>query len=92
MELLVSDDELVANLAPDHQQNHFLSINIIQHPQVLDSQFKLGKGVGTQPLDRLRRGGWSILEFRENRHLHDPLFPSRKAPQLRLGICRMVIR
>ncbi|MCX5772582.1 MAG: hypothetical protein NTZ09_20250, partial [Candidatus Hydrogenedentes bacterium] len=54
MKLRSFHNQLVTDFAPHHQQYHLAPLNIIQHPEVADRQFKLRKRIGTELFDGLR--------------------------------------
>jgi hypothetical protein len=51
MKLLAFHNQFVAGFASDQQDDDFVRFDIIQRPQVADSQFELGEGIGPQTLD-----------------------------------------
>jgi hypothetical protein len=53
MKLLSFHNQLVADLAPHHQQHYLRLFDIIQHPEVADTQFKFRERIGPQLLDGL---------------------------------------
>jgi hypothetical protein len=50
IEFLAFDNQFVSHLAPDDEDDHFVSLDIIQDAQVSCPQFKLGNGLGRSRL------------------------------------------
>jgi hypothetical protein len=73
MEFLSFNYQFVPHLAPDGQDDNFLSLDIIQGSQVPCSQFKLGEWIGTQSLDRFRRRCGLVLKSGLNCCFQDSL-------------------
>ena len=78
MKLLAFDDQLVADFAADEEDDDLAFIDIIQDPQVSDTQLEVRKWIGAQALDRFR--GYRGLGQRPglDRGFQDPLFPHRQ--------------
>jgi len=86
MELLTGDDQGVADLPPDDQEDHLLPLDIIQDAEVSHSKLELGHGIGPEPLDRLGGYRGPIAEPGEDRGLQGPPLVSGQGLQLRLGL------
>src|SRR5437868_5326167 len=59
MKLLAFDDQLVADFAADEEDDDLAFLNIIQDPQVPDTQLEARARIGSQALDGL--GGYRGL-------------------------------
>jgi hypothetical protein len=88
MKFLAFHNQLVADLAPDNQNDNFVSFDIIQGPQITCPQLELGQGIGTQPLDRFRGRRGLVLQPGQDGRLQDSLFASRQRPELPVGVFR----
>jgi hypothetical protein len=55
IKLLAFHNQLIADLASDHQQHDLGAFHIIEHAKIADAKFKLDRRVRPQPLDSTRR-------------------------------------
>jgi hypothetical protein len=62
MELFSFDNELVAGVAADYQQDDLLSLDIIQHAQIPCSQLEFSQRIWPKAFDRPCRSGWLVLK------------------------------
>ncbi|MGZ3380244.1 MAG: hypothetical protein ACXWPK_02145 [Isosphaeraceae bacterium] len=79
MELLVSNNQGIANLAADDEKDDFgrFDVYIIQDPKVANAEFEFRQRIGAQPLDGSCRLGRVVSEPSKNRRLQDTLLPHR---------------
>jgi hypothetical protein len=76
MELLIADDQCIADLMPDDQEDDLVAVDILQHPEVAHAQLEPGQGIGTEFLDRPGHRRGLIRELRRDRRLQYPLIPA----------------
>jgi len=60
MEFLAFYDQLFADLPADYQQHYEVLFDIIQHAEIADTQFKLGKWVRSELLNGMRDLRWLV--------------------------------
>ena len=84
MKFFASHDQFVADLPSDDQQDHLrvVPIDIIQHPKVLNTQFKLRQRIWPQATDRLRRDWRLVTQSSGDCRFNDALFTSQECLQL----------
>jgi hypothetical protein len=63
---LALDNELVADLAPDNQDDDRIFLDIIQDTKVKRPQFKLSERIRTQALDRVRDHSGLVFQPGQN--------------------------
>jgi hypothetical protein len=85
MELLPADNQRVADLPADDQDNNFIAFDIVQDPGIARAEFELRQGVRPQLLDGPGKCRGLVLESRGNGGLQDPLIPCRQRSELLLG-------
>jgi hypothetical protein len=78
IKILTFHHEFVADLATDDKENHLRPFHIIQHPKITGAQFKIGKRIWPQALDRAGRDGRGMHEASLNRHFYNPLLTHRE--------------
>jgi hypothetical protein len=88
MELLSFDDQLVACLATHEEDDDFSFIDIIQDPQVSDTQLEVRERIGPQAFDRPRGRRGLVQESGPDSSLEDPLFTHGQRPELPVGVLR----
>jgi hypothetical protein len=88
MELLPGDDQLVADLTAHDQDDDFITLHIIQDPEVARAQLVPCQGIGSELLDRLGQRRRLVDKPIGDRGLEDPLLPRRQRPELLLGVIR----
>src|SRR2546426_748915 len=86
MEFLAFHDQLVADLTAYEQNDNLVLLDIIQGTQVSRPQFEIGKKIGTQTLDGLRRLRRFVFQPRLDRRFQDSLLTDRQPSQLPVSI------
>jgi hypothetical protein len=86
MELLTGDDQGIAHLATDDQQDDLIPFDIIEDAEVAHPQLVLRHRVGPEPLDGPGGGHRLVAEPGEDRSLQSPTLTSGESVQLRLGL------
>jgi hypothetical protein len=88
MELLAFDDQFVADLAADEEDDNLVFIDIIQDPQVSDTQLEVRKWIGAEALDGFRGCRRLVQESGLDRSFQDPLFTHGQRPELPVRVLR----
>jgi hypothetical protein len=88
MELLTFHNEFVADLAPDKQEDNFVSLNIIQDTQVSSPQLKFSKGIRPQALDRFRERRRLMLQPGQDSRFQNSPFTCWQRAELPIRVFR----
>jgi hypothetical protein len=86
MEFLSRDDQFVADLPADDQEDHLFALDIIEHAEGARAKVELGHGVGSEPLDRLGGRRRLIAEPGKDRGLQGPPLVYGQGSQLLFGL------
>jgi hypothetical protein len=85
-ELLLGDNQLVADLPLLDRNDHFLCFHIIQNSQIACPQFILGHGIRAQPLDGTSQSRGLVKKSGGDRRLQNSLMASRQRQKMLRGI------
>jgi hypothetical protein len=88
MKLLSFHNEFITGLAPDEQDDNFVSFDIIQDTPVSSPQLELSERIGAQALDRFRGRRKLMLQPRQDCRFQDSLFTCGQRSKLPISVLR----
>jgi hypothetical protein len=88
MKFLAFHNQCVADCPSDDQDDHFVSFDIIQGPQVACPKLELRERIGAQALDRLRGCRGLMFQPAQDSRFQDSLLAGWQGPQLPVGVLR----